>query len=99
MMHSISDFLYRSVMQKKFLLIWETQDNILSQDFGSFFNEAYPLPELGSPLHNYTEAAAPGPILEQAAKSDLIKKVDAAKEGEEVVPADKGKMLSCNKIW
>lgn len=77
----------------------ETQDNILSQDFGSFFNEAYPLPELGSPLHNYTEAAAPGPILEQAAKNDLIKKVDAAKDGEEVVPADKGKMMTCNKIW
>lgn len=70
----------------------ETQDNLLSQDFGSFFNDAYPLPDLGSPLHNYTEVAP------EAAKVDLIRQVDAAKEGEEVVPANDNPM-SCNKIW
>jgi AP-1-like transcription factor len=70
----------------------ENQDNVLSQDFGTFFNDAYPLPDLGSPLHNYTEVAP------EAAKVDLIRQVDAAKEGEEVVPANDNPM-TCNKIW
>lgn len=75
----------------------ETQDNILSQDFGSFFNEAYPLPDLGSPMHNYGEL--PLTSTDTTAKPNLIRQVDAAKEGEEVAPAEKSKMLTCNKIW
>ena len=70
----------------------DTQDNIQSQDFGTFFNDAYPLPDLGSPLHNYTEVATEAP------KVDLIRQVDAAKEGEEVVP-NNDKPMTCNKIW
>lgn len=70
----------------------ESQDNVISQDFGTFFNDAYPLPDLGSPLHNYTEVATEAP------RVDLIRQVDAAKEGEEVVP-DTDKPMSCNKIW
>ena len=70
----------------------EAQDNILTQDFGSFFNDAYPLPDLGSPLHNYTE------VTTEALKVDLIRQVDAAKDGEEVVP-DNDKPMTCNKIW
>ena len=70
----------------------DTQDNVLSQDFGTFFNDAYPLPDLGSPLHNYTE------VVSEAPKVDLIRQVDAAKDGEEVVP-DTDKPMSCNKIW
>lgn len=70
----------------------ETQDNILSQDFGAFFNDAYPLPDLGSPLHNYTDVTA-----DQAAKTDLLQQVEAAKN-EEVVP-DTDRPMSCNKIW
>ncbi len=70
----------------------DTQDNILSQDFGTFFNDAYPLPDLGSPLHNYTE------VVSEAPKVDLIRQVDATKDGEEVVP-DTDKPMSCNKIW
>lgn len=71
----------------------ETQDNILSQDFGAFFNDAYPLPDLGSPLHNYTDLTT-----EQSSKqNDLMKMVEAAKN-EEVVP-DNDKPMSCNKIW
>ncbi len=70
----------------------ETQDNILSQDFGAFFNDAYPLPDLGSPLHNYTDITA-----DQAPKTDLMQQVEAAKN-EEVVP-DTDRPMSCNKIW
>lgn len=71
----------------------ETQDNILSQDFGAFFNDAYPLPDLGSPLHNYNDVATE----QQPHKNDLLKQVDEAKN-EEVVP-DNDKPMSCNKIW
>jgi AP-1-like transcription factor len=73
----------------------ESQDAIASQDFGAFFNDAFPLPELGSPEHNFNEVA-PSP-----AKPDLMAQVEAVQEGkEEVVPAeDKLKMLTCNKIW
>jgi len=70
----------------------ETQDNILSQDFGAFFNDAYPLPDLGSPLHNYNDVAA-----DQPAKNDLLRQVEEAKN-EESLP-DKEKAMTCNKIW
>lgn len=70
----------------------ETQDNILSQDFGAFFNDAYPLPDLGSPLHNYNDIAA-----DQQPKGDLMKQVDEAKNGD--VISDTDKPMSCNKIW
>lgn len=72
----------------------ETQDNILSQDFGAFFNDAYPLPDLGSPLHNYNDLGA-----EQAPKHDLLKQVEEAKNGNEEVVPDDEKPMSCNKIW
>ena len=74
----------------------ESQDAIVSQDFGAFFNDAFPLPELGSPEHPYNIIApSPGP------KMDLMKQVEAAREGEEeVVPGeDRAKMMTCNKIW
>jgi AP-1-like factor len=72
----------------------EPQDAVLSQDFGSFFNDAFPLPDLGSPSHNLTQVATP-----QAPKKDLIAQIDSRLE-EEVVPGeDKSQMLSCTKIW
>jgi AP-1-like transcription factor len=77
----------------------ETQDNILSQDFGSFFNDAYPLPDLGSPLHNYNDITAEQTPSNLAPKVDLIKQVDAAKNGTEEVVPDTDKPMSCNKIW
>ncbi|KIX96512.1 uncharacterized protein Z520_07778 [Fonsecaea multimorphosa CBS 102226] len=70
----------------------ESQDNILSQDFGAFFNDAYPLPDLGSPLHNYSDVA-PEP------KTDLLKQVEEAKNGNEEVVPDNEKPMTCNKIW
>ena len=74
----------------------ESQNAVVAQDFGTFFNDAFPLPDLGSPLHNFNDVA-PSP----APKVDLLKQVDAAREGEdEVVPGEKrGKMMTCNKIW
>ncbi|EHA19867.1 transcriptional regulator family: bZIP [Aspergillus niger] len=72
----------------------EPQDAILSQDFGTFFDDAFPLPDLGSPSHNLTEAAT-----QQPPKKDLIAEIDS-KLDEEVVPGeDKSQMLSCTKIW
>ncbi|KAJ5172031.1 AP-1-like transcription factor napA [Penicillium capsulatum] len=78
----------------------EPQDAVLSQDFGSFFNEAFPLPDLGSPSHNLTEAISPQQQQQQQApKKSLIAQIDS-KQDEEVVPGeDKAKMLSCTKIW
>lgn len=73
----------------------EPQDAVLSQDFGSFFNDAFPLPDLGSPSHNLTEAAT----TQQSQKKDILSQADS-KADEEVVPGeDKTQMLSCNKIW
>jgi len=72
----------------------EAQENIISQDFGAFFNDAYPLPDLGSPLHNYNDVAT-----ESSAKTDLLKQVEDAKNGNEGVLPDNEKPMSCNKIW
>lgn len=73
----------------------ESQDAVASQDFGAFFNDAFPLPELGSPEHNFHEPA-PSP-----AKADLMAQIEAAQDGnEQVAPAaDPSKMMTCNKIW
>ncbi|KAJ5133122.1 hypothetical protein N7448_001849 [Penicillium atrosanguineum] len=73
----------------------EPQDAVLSQDFGSFFNDAFPLPDLGSPSHNLTEAAT-----NQAPKKSLLAQIDSKLDEDEVVPGeDKAQMLSCTKIW
>lgn len=72
----------------------EPQDAILSQDFGNFFNDAFPLPDLGSPLHNFTELTH-----EPAPKKAPVPGI-AHKADEEVVPGeDKSQMLTCTKIW
>ena len=75
----------------------EPQDAVLSQDFGSFFNDAFPLPDLGSPSHNITEVSTQPN--QQPPKKDLIAQIDSKLE-EEVVPGeDKTQMLTCTKIW
>lgn len=77
----------------------EAQDNIVSQDFGSFFNDAYPLPDLGSPLHNYNEVLPEQTSSGAPAKMDLLKQVEAAKNGNDEVVPDTDKPMTCNKIW
>jgi AP-1-like factor len=74
----------------------EPQDAVLSQDFGSFFNEAFPLPDLGSPSHNLSEVVSDT----VASKKSLIAQIDSKLEDDEVVPGeDQTQMLSCTKIW
>lgn len=81
----------------------EPQDAVLSQDFGSFFNEAFPLPDLGSPSHNLTEADVPQQQQQEAQQQGFKRSMAAqfgGKHDEEVVPGDdKAKMMSCTKIW
>ncbi|KAJ5831646.1 uncharacterized protein N7525_009899 [Penicillium rubens] len=73
----------------------EPQEAVLSQDFGSFFNEAFPLPDLGSPSHNLSEVAT-----DAAPKKNLVGHIDNKLEEDEVVPGeDQSQMLSCTKIW
>lgn len=74
----------------------EPQDAVLSQDFGSFFNEAFPLPDLGSPSHNLSEVATDA----TQPKKSLLSQIDSRLEEDEVVPGeDQSQMLSCTKIW
>ncbi|ERF72800.1 hypothetical protein EPUS_04235 [Endocarpon pusillum Z07020] len=73
----------------------EPQDAVASQDFGAFFNDAFPLPELGSPEHNFNEVG-PSP-----AKPDLMAQVEAAQDGKEehATSEDGSKMIGCNQVW
>ncbi|KAI9759566.1 MAG: hypothetical protein M4579_002232 [Chaenotheca gracillima] len=76
----------------------DSQDTLASADFGTFFNEAYPLPDLGSPFGENTMQEQPIP------KKDFIEEMDAKanneEEQDEVVPGeDTSKMLNCTKIW
>jgi AP-1-like factor len=72
----------------------EPQDAILSQDFNTFFDDAFPLPDLGSPSHNLSEIGG-----QAQPKKSILEMMDN-KMDEEVVPGeDKTKMLSCTKIW
>ena len=73
----------------------ESQDAVASQDFGAFFNDAFPLPELGSPEHNFNE------VVPSTAKPDIMAQVEAAQDGkEEYAPTeDVPKMMICNQIW
>ncbi|KAI1912729.1 DNA-binding transcription factor yap1 [Ophidiomyces ophidiicola] len=73
----------------------EPQDAVLSQDFGSFFNDAFPLQDVGSSFPNFDLGANHTP------KADLISQIDRTLDAdEEVVPGeDRSQMLSCTKIW
>lgn len=83
----------------------EPQDAVLSQDFGNFFDDVFPFPDLtGSPFSNsnvdysaQTQTQGQG----QAHKKDLVAEIDKKlDEDEEVVPGeDASEMLTCTKIW
>ncbi|PYH49257.1 putative bZIP transcription factor AP-1/Yap1 [Aspergillus saccharolyticus JOP 1030-1] len=78
----------------------EPQDAILSQDFGTFFDDAFPLPDLGSPSHNFSEVASQQPQQPPQPKRTLIDEIDSKLDEDEVVPGeDQTQMLSCTKIW
>ncbi|KAL2866446.1 putative bZIP transcription factor AP-1/Yap1 [Aspergillus lucknowensis] len=66
----------------------EPQDAILSQDFNTFFDDAFPLPDLGSPSNNLTE----GGTHTQQPKKNILDVIDSRLD-EEVVPGeDKAQM-------
>jgi len=70
----------------------ESQDAVTSGDFGSFFNEAYPFAEFGSPFNT---GLSPMP------KRNILQEMDdKLDDDEEVVPGeDPQKMLNCTSIW
>jgi AP-1-like factor len=80
----------------------EPQDAVLSQDFGAFFNDAFPLPDLGSPFGNMNnDVSTPNAASANAPKTDLIAQIDKKQDDEdEVVPGeDKSQMMTCTGIW
>lgn len=71
----------------------EPQDAILSQDFGAFFNDAFPLPDLGSPFGDTNDVTDP----KNKDSGPAGRKQD---DEEEVVPGeDKSQIMSCTNIW
>jgi AP-1-like factor len=76
----------------------EPQDAILSQDFGAFFNDAFPLPDLDSPFGDPNDVTSPKDS--GAAKKDSAQAGQKQDDEEEVVPGeDKAQIMSCTNIW
>lgn len=73
----------------------DPQDAVLSQDFSGFFDDAFPLPDLGA-----FDAATPGSTTKTPGKTDAPVTTVDIDDDEEVVPGeDRSQMLSCTKIW
>jgi AP-1-like transcription factor len=69
----------------------EPQEAVTTAQFDSYFNEAFPLPDLGTPFSS-------GDLHTQ--KKNLLDIIDNDEDDDEVVPGDNmNKLLSCNKIW
>lgn len=81
----------------------EPQEAVLSQDFGNFFDDVFPFPDLtASPLsNNHMDLSIQTQGQGQAPKRDLVAEIDKKlDEDEEVVPGeDASQMLTCTKIW
>ncbi|KAK4928997.1 DNA-binding transcription factor yap1 [Elasticomyces elasticus] len=93
----------------------ETPDNGLNQDFNNFFNDVFPLPDLGSPNHNFDNSLskvstlqALGPTHPSAqammggnstVAPDLMSRVDALENSQDIKPREAPKLMTCNKIW
>lgn len=80
----------------------ESQDAVTTQDFGTFFDDAFPLPDLGSPLHNFNDVGTPATPAANT-KPGLMERVEAAQNAdvdEEVVPGeDTTQIMTCDRIW
>ncbi|EFR04854.1 hypothetical protein MGYG_07857 [Nannizzia gypsea CBS 118893] len=74
----------------------DPQDAVLSQEFSGFFDDAFPLPDLGA-----FDPATPGTAAKTPGKADAPgNTVEIDDDDEEVVPGeDRSQMLSCTKIW
>ncbi|KAM5450653.1 DNA-binding transcription factor yap1 [Microsporum audouinii] len=76
----------------------DPQDAVLSQEFSGFFDDAFPLPDLGSV--GAFDAATPGSTTKTPGKTDPPVTTVDIDDDEEVVPGeDRSQMLSCTKIW
>lgn len=77
----------------------EPQDAILSQDFGAFFNDAFPLPDLGSPFGTSNDLVSPKDSV-SSKKEQPPPTEEKPGADDEVVPGeDKSQILSCTNIW
>ncbi|MCJ1377527.1 DNA-binding transcription factor yap1 [Xylographa soralifera] len=73
----------------------DPQDNIMSGDFGAFFDEAFPALDFASPSTTALEPALPR-------KRDLMQQIEDQQAGKEleVVPGEGPKQfLTCNMLW
>lgn len=87
----------------------DPQDNIMNGGFGDFFNDAFLTQDFGSPFNtgnivNQPEAQLLTPATDTIPppKSDLMKEVEAAQDGNDepvVVPAKKRSFIACDKLW
>ncbi|MCJ1405273.1 DNA-binding transcription factor yap1 [Xylographa trunciseda] len=73
----------------------DPQDNIMSGDFGAFFDEAFPALDFASPSATVLEPAVPK-------KRDLMQQIEDQQAGKEIeiVPGEGAKQfLTCNMLW
>jgi len=73
----------------------DPQDNIMSGEFGAFFDEAFPALDFSSPAATALEPALPK-------KRDLMQQIEDQQAGTEteVVPGEGPKQfLTCNMLW
>ena len=73
----------------------DPQDSIMNGDFGAFFNDAFPIPDLHSPSNTMLEPKLPP-------KKTLMDEIDEQQSGKEpeVVPGEAPKQfLTCNLLW
>ncbi len=74
----------------------ESQDAVLNNDFGGFFDEAFPLPDIG----DFGSPPSLGNIASPAPKKDLLQEIEDRRDEEpEDAPPQTLKVLTCSKIW
>lgn len=73
----------------------DPQENIMSGNFGGFFNDAFPALDFGTPSNTMLEPTLP-------AKKDIIQEIEDQQAGKEpeVVPGERQQQyLTCNMLW
>lgn len=74
----------------------ESQDAVLNNDFGGFFDEAFPFPDIA----DFASPLSLGNITSPAPRKDLLQETEDQKDKEpEPVPAHQPNLQSCNQIW
>ena len=73
----------------------DPQENVMSGDFGAFFNDAFPVTDLQTPTNAMLESKLPP-------KKSLMEEIEEQQSGKEpeVVPGEAPKQfLTCNMLW